>query len=582
MPNSERFRLFWLFFVVLARICLWRQTVRVFFRIKSAGSYQYLQIAQSYRSEGKVRQRILSTLGRLDVLKESGQLDSLLRSGLRLSDTLAVLDAQAAGTAQPVQIRRIGPDLVFGRLWQESGIQSILRELLSKRNFGFEVERAVYLTVLHRLFSPGSDRAAETWRDSCRIPGTQSLELHHLYRAMAWLGENQEELSELDAIPRATKDEIEEQLFDRRRDLFSEVDLVFFDTTSIYFEGQGGESLGQHGFSKDHRPDLRQMVVGLAVDVHGWPICSLLWPGNTTDAKALLPVVQRFRKRFRVKRVSVVADRGMISKGLVAALESEALGCPYILGVRMRSGAVVGDKLLKDSSPWTEVVPEREHAKDPSPLKVKEVKVGGQRYVMCLNEEQKRKDAADREAIVAALRQALKQGTDKGLIGNKGYRKYVKTPAEKAFVVDEQKIQEEARYDGLWALQTNMDLETEMVARTYKHLWTVEDLFRTMKSALATRPIYHKLDATIRGHVFCSFLALRLRRELEGRLETLGKVWEWAEILRGLDQLSEVTLAFQGRKFLMRSELKGHASQAVRAAGVALPPPMREAPPDNP
>jgi hypothetical protein len=553
----------------------------VFFRIKSTGSYQYLQIAQSYRSQGKVRQRILSTLGRLDVLKESGQLDSLLRSGLRLTDTLAVLDAQAAGTAQPVEILRIGPDLVFGRLWQESGIQSILRGLLSNRNFGFDVERAVYLTVLHRLFSPGSDRAAETWRDSYRIPGTQSLELHHFYRAMAWLGENQEELSELDAVPRTTKDEIEEQLFDRRRDLFSEVDLVFFDTTSIYFEGQGGESLGQHGFSKDHRPDLRQMVVGLAVDVYGWPICSLLWPGNTTDAKALLPVVQRFQKRFRVKRVSVVADRGMISKALVAALESEALGCPYILGVRMRSAAVVGEKLLKDSSPWTEVVPEREHAKDPSPLKVKEVRVEGQRYVVCLNEEQKRKDAADREAIVAALREALKKGTDKGLIGNKGYRKYVKTPAEKAFVVDEQKIKEEARYDGLWALRTNMDLETEMVARTYKHLWTVEDLFRTMKSALATRPIYHKLDATIRGHVFCSFLALRLRRELEGRLEKLGKEWEWGEILRGLDQLSEVTLAFQGKKFLMRSELKGHASQAVRAAGVALPPPMREAPPEN-
>jgi len=554
----------------------------VFFRVKSAGSYQYLQIAQSYRSEGKVRQRILSTLGRLDLLQQSGQLDSLLRSGLRLTDTLAVLDAQAAGTAQPVQILRIGPDLVFGRLWQESGIQSILGGLLSKRHFGFEVERAIYLTVLHRLFSPGSDRAAETWRDAYRIAGTQPLELHHLYRAMAWLGETQEESSELEGIPRTTKDEIEEQLFDRRRDLFSEVDLVFFDTTSIYFEGQGGESLGQHGFSKDHRPDLRQLVVGLAVDVQGWPICSLLWPGNTTDAKALLPVVQRFQKRFRVRRVSVVADRGMISKGLVAALESEALGCPYILGVRMRSAAVVGEKLLKDSSPWTEVVPEREHAKDPSPLKVKEVRVDGRRYVMCLNEEQKRKDAADREAIVASLRETLKQGTDKGLIGNKGYRKYVKTPAQKAFEVDEQKIQQEARYDGLWALQTNMDLETEMVARTYKHLWTVEDLFRTMKSALATRPIYHKRDATIRGHVFCSFLALRLRRELESRLEMLGKPWEWAEILRGLDQLSEVTLAFQGKKFLMRSELKGHASQAVRAAGVALPPPMREAPPDDP
>ena len=553
----------------------------MFFRVKSAGSYQYLQIAESYRCEGKVRQRILSTLGRLDVLQESGRLESLLRSGLRLCDNIAVLDAHAAGKAKPVQILRIGPDLVFGRLWRESGIQSILGGLLSQRSFGFEVERAVYLTVLHRLFSPGSDRAAETWRDSYRIPGTESLELHHFYRAMAWLGETLDQESELTGIPRTNKDEIEEQLFDHRRDLFSEVDLVFFDTTSIYFEGQGGQSLGQYGFSKDHRPDLRQMVVGLALDVHGWPICSLLWPGNSTDAKALLPVVQRFQKRFRVKRVSVVADRGMISQELIAALESEAIGCQYILGVRMRSSAVVRDQLLKDSSPWIELEPERTYSTDPSPLQVKEVKVAGQRYVLCLNEEQKRKDAADRDAIVAALRDTLRKGTDKSLIGNKGYRKYVRTPAEKAFEIDEEKIKAEAKYDGLWALKTNMDMETELVARTYKRLWTVEDLFRTMKSVLATRPIYHKRDETIRGHVFCSFLALRLRRELEGRLEQSGKAWEWAEVIRGLDNLSEVTLAFQGKKFLMRSELTGHATQAVRAAGVALPPPMREAPPNE-
>jgi hypothetical protein len=152
----------------------------------------------------------------------------------------------------------------------------------------------------------------------------------------------------------------------------------------------------------------------LGAHVHGWPICSLLWPGNTTDAKSLLPVVQRFRKRFRVQRVAVVADRGMISKAVVEALESEELGCPYILGVRMRSAAMVGDSLLKDSSPWTEVVPEREHAKDFSPLKVKEVRVDGRRYVMCLNEEQQRKDAADREAIVASLRQGSNRARTRG------------------------------------------------------------------------------------------------------------------------------------------------------------------------
>lgn len=548
----------------------------MFFRVKSTGSYQYLQVAQSFRDGGKVRQRILATLGRLDVLKASGQLDSLLSSGLRFSESLAVLDAHAAGKTEPVQIRRTGPDLVFGRLWKEAGIPSVLRELLDGRHFEFDVERAVYLTVLHRLFNPGSDRAAEAWREDYRIPGAEALELHHLYRAMAWLGEEREEAGELEGVPRTTKDEIEERLFERRRDLFSEVDLVFFDTTSIYFEGRGGQDLGRFGFSKDHRPDRRQMVVGLALDIHGWPLCSLLWPGNTTDAKAVMPLVRRFRSRFRVQRVSVVADRGMISQELVAALESEALGCQYILGVRMRHSAEVEGKVLQAAGDWMELNPERQHSGDPSPLKVKEVRVDGRRYVVCLNEEQKRKDAADRMAIVAALRTQLEAGGDKSLIGNKGYRKYVRKPARTAFKIDEAKVEAEAKYDGLWVLRTNMDLETELVAATYKQLWKVEDLFRTMKSTLSTRPIYHKLDETIRGHVFCSFLALLMRRDLERRLERQEKPWEWGQILRGLDKLSEVLLSFQSKKYLLRSELNAHASLAVRAAGVAIPAPLRE------
>jgi transposase len=398
---------------------------------------------------------------------------------------------------------------------------------------------------------------------------------------MAWLGESTGESSELPTAQRRIKDQIEEQLFDRNRDLFSEIDLVFFDTTSIYFEGEGGATLGQRGFSKDHRPDLKQMIVGLAVDIHGWPICSLMWPGNTTDAKSVIPLVQRFQNRFRVKRVSVVADRGMIGKELIAALESEALGCQYILGVRMRSTGEVEEKVLRDQSPWLEVQPERERAKDPSPLKVKEVRVEGRRYVVCLNEEQRRKDAADRAAIVAALREQLAKGGEKSLIGNKGYRKFVKTAAPDAFTVDEAKIDADAIYDGHWVLRTNMDLEPELVALSYKHLWTVEDLFRTMKTALASRPIYHKRDETILGHVFCSFLALRLRRELETRLTKLGKNWEWGEILRGLDNLSEVTLSFRQKEYALRAELTGLAGLALRAAGVALPQTLRELPPSE-
>jgi hypothetical protein len=549
----------------------------MYFRVKRTGGYAYLQIVESFRERGQVRQHVLSTLGRLDLLQGSGQLEALMRSGLRFCEKLAVIDAHAAGQTEPVRVQRVGPDLVFGQLWGALRLGTIIKRALESRRYEFDVERAVYLTVIHRLFAAGSDRAAERWRQAYRLPGTEALELHHLYRAMAFLGEALKDQPGIRVLntPRCTKDWIEEELFEQRRDLFSEIDLVFFDTTSLYFEGEGGQAIGEYGKSKDHRPDLKQMVVGLALDLHGWPLCCELWPGNTADVTTLLPVVTRLRQRFRVRRVSLVADRGMISATTIAALESEELDCDYILGARMRSVKEIRQRVLADRGRYQEITPERTTSKDPSPLKVKEVTLEGRRYIVCLNEEQRRKDAADRQAIVEHLRQQLKRG-DKDLIGNKGYRKYLQVTKGEHFTIDEEKIKEEVRYDGKWVLQTNLADEPEIIALAYKELWMVEDMFRTMKSILETRPIYHKRDETIRGHVFCSFLALLLRRALEQRLEEKGEGWEWAEILRGLDNLQEIEARFRGRRFVLRSQVLGQAHKAFRAAGVALPPTLRE------
>ena len=547
----------------------------MFFRIKRTGPYQYLQVVRSYREGGKVHQQVVATLGRFDILQNSGELDALLRSGLRFSEKLVVLDAHAAGETEAVAVRHIGPDLVFGRLWQQSGIPEAIRDLLAGRKFEFDLERAIYLTVLHRLFVSGSDRSAERWREQYRIAGTESLELHHLYRAMAFLGEALEEPWTLGS-PRCVKDAIEESLFESRRDLFSEVDLVFFDTTSIYFEGQGGETLGQFGHSKDHRPDLRQMIVGFALDAEGCPLCCEMWPGNTTDVTTLLPVVERLKKRFRVREVCIVADRGMICEATVQALEAAEPPVRYILGARMRRQKEVSEEVLRSHGVWTEITPERKRAKDPSPLKVREVKVHGHRYLLCLNEEERRKDAADRVAIVASLREHLKQGA-KSLVGNKGYRRYLAMEGQGHFAIDEKRVEDDARFDGLWVLRTNTDYEAEIVASTYKTLWTVEALIRTTKTIMETRPIWHKCDETIRGHVFCSFLALRLKVELERRLATTSERWEWNEILRGLDNLHEVEAVFRGHRFIMRSQLVAEAHKALRAAGVAVPPTIRKA-----
>jgi Transposase DDE domain len=549
----------------------------MFFRTKPAGSYRYLQIVHSVREGKKVRQQVIATLGRLDLLEASGQLERLMRSGLRHCQSFAVIDAHAAGEIQPVAIRRIGPDLVFARLWKESGIQEVLRSVLKARQYEFDLERAIYLTVLHRLFASGSDRAAERWREDYLIPGTEGLELHHLYRAMAFLGDSIEQLEKPTGALRCNKDLIEEALFERRRDLFTEVELVFFDTTSLYFEGRGGESIGQRGHNKDHRPDLKQMVVGMAVDVEGRPICCEMWPGNTADVTTFLPIVKRMRERFRIREITVVADRGMVSQATLDAFENSDPPVRYIVGVRMRRQKEVSLSVLGSRAHWFESVPERSKAKDPAPLKIKEVWVEDRRYVVCLNEEERRKDAHDREAIVAHLKEQLRGG-DKSLVGNKGYRRYLKVEGSGHFVIDEKQLKAEERYDGLWVLRTNTVYNAETVAHVYKALWTVEDIVRTAKSILETRPIYHKCNETIRGHVFCSFLALLLKTELERRMKFADFQCEWAQVLRGLEALQQVEATFQDKRFLIRSQLTGEASAALRATGVGAPPTLRELP----
>ena len=541
----------------------------MYFRRKQSQGRIYLQIVESHRTGDQVRQRVIATLGRLDELEASGQLDRLLRSGARFVQQAMVLDAARTGDAPAIAVRRIGPTLLFERLWQETGCQSVITALARARGHRFALERAVFLTVLHRLMRGGSDLAADRWREDYRITGTDDLDLHHLYRAMAWLGEelgSDQQNGATPFAPRCTKDLIEEQLFAHRRDLFSRLDLVFMDTTSLYFEGLGGQSIGQHGYSKDHRPDLRQMILAVLIDGDGRPVCSEMWPGNTADVTSLVPVIDRLRQRFAIGRVCIVADRGMISAETIATLE--ARGLLYILGVRERTDKLVREVVLSDAAPFVPLVIEK-RGRD-TEYGAKAVTLGGARYIVCINHQEAAKDAAERAAILAALERQLRRG-DKTLVGNTGYRRFLKTAGKDHFTIDRAKAADDARFDGVFVLRTNTDLSPLAAMLRYKQLCTVEHSFRTAKHLLATRPIFHKLDETIRGHVFCSFLALVLKAELDARIAALGQNGSWPAIIADLEALTETEVEQDGRRFLLRSAPKLAASLALRAAGVALP-----------
>lgn len=278
-------------------------------------------------------------------------------------------------------------------------------------------------------------------------------------------------------------------------------------------------------------------------------------------------MLDRLRRRFAIGRICVVADRGMISAETVAELEARKL--LYLLGTRERTDKVVRDVVLADTAPCVPLtIARRDHEID---YEAKAVTVGGRRYILCRNHQEAETDAAARDAILANLKHQLARG-DKALVGNTGFRRFLKTEGHGHFAIDPAKAEQDASFDGVFVLRTNTDLDPLAAMQRYKQLWTVEAAFRTAKHLLATRPIFHKVDETIRGHVFCSFLALVLKSELEQRIAELGRDGSWSEIRADLDSLTETEIVHDGRRFLVRSAPRPAASLAVRAAGVALPP----------
>ena len=349
----------------------------MFVRVKKIGAYEYLYLVENAREGGRHVQRVVKVLGRKDEVEATGMLDGLIASAARHSRRSIVLSSFYRGELAELRRVSIGPDMMFGRLWAETGCRDVLAGLLAERRFGCDVERAVYLTVLHRLMVSGSDRHASEWRHAFRVPGAEGLDLDHAYKAMAWLGE-------VDASGRSTAEAIEEALYRHRQPLLGEVSIAFFDTTTLWFEGAGGESLGQRGHSKDYRGHLKQVALGIVLDGEDRPIASFLLPGNTADVTLLLPVVRRLRERFGIARACIVADRGMISAETIAALEAEQI--EYILGARERATREVSELVLRDDGVSVPLIIPRQ--KGATELAIKQVSIAGRRYVVCRNEEE--------------------------------------------------------------------------------------------------------------------------------------------------------------------------------------------------
>lgn len=514
---------------------------------KDGSKRVYLQIVRNVWENNKSHQKVVCTLGRLKDLKE-GRIDSLLKGLARFSEKLQVLEVSTELLAK--EDKEYGAPLVFRKLFEELDLSEILQSYLSSHNHLFNVKGAIFAMVLNRILAPSSKLRVYEWLEEVYDPCLQDLELQHLYRALDFLDLH--------------KEGIEESLFEKVKNLFNlTLDVVFYDTTSIYFEGEGPEPLAKKGFSRDNHPEDNQVVIGILMTGEGIPIACEIFPGNMHDSKTLKRALSSLSHRFRIRRIILVADRGMVSEENLSLIEKE--GYEYIVGVKMRRLKRVKDKVLSTRGRYQRLEDN---------LKVKEVKLEDGRYIICSNPLEAEKDKKDREEIINNLKQKIRTGSLARVLTGDAKR-FCKIQT-KEILINTEKIQSEARYDGKYVLQTSTDLSREEVARAYKSLWMIEHAFRDLKDIFKIRPIFHWTPSRVRGHIFVCFLAFLLTVSLQRKLSEMKITESVWKVIRDLRKVKAIKLLIKDKAYLVRTELQGFAHRAFRVAGAPIPPRVQE------
>ena len=534
----------------------------MYFRIKKQKSKEgkvreYLCVAKSERQGKLVKQRTLVNLGRLDQLKESGNLNRLADKLNELVGRQMLVDLTQDIT--PGWSKHFGVVQAFKGVWKKLDISRVLlkEEEISGKEFSFH--EAIQAMVINRLVKPSSKLETWRWKDRVFEPAWEGLNLQHFYRAMDYL--------------LLRKDAIEEALLKRSGDLFgNQVDLVLFDTTTIKYWGEASDSiLLKHGYSKEKRMDLRQIIIGVLMTKEGFPLAHEVWEGNQSDIKSLKAIVSRLRDRFQINRVVIVCDRGMVSDKSLR--EIEAAGYEYIVGVRMRSLDASRKNVLL-SMPGFEPVKEN--------LWVKEQKLEGRRYLVCYNPAEAEYQAKQREYFKAIIEKKVEDYSFKDWIVKNGYRKYIHLEGKDFQIkMDYERLEEEPIYDGKWVLLTNSPYSSRECALYYKSLSQVEQGFRTLKKEIQTGPIYHWTTRRIQGHVFICFLALVVKVAFNKALQALTPGAVCSEVIQALKDVKAMKFKVKDRVLIMRAELPELAPLGFQAAGIRIPGKILYLSPEN-
>lgn len=540
---------------------------RVARKNKNGSTTAYLQLAHNeWDPESKyAKAKVIYSFGREDEV-DRAVLERLVQSISRFLTPEAALQAQSAiGETAGFRFqssKRLGGAWMLNQLWSQIGLDSILKTLFSKRKHQ-AMERLIFSMVANRALSPSSKLAMEDWvRDDVYLPGIPEVQSQQLYRAM----------DELLAV----QTELEHQAYCAVSDLLNlEVDLLYFDTTSSYFEVDpfdtpDNDVFRKAGFSKDKRPDLVQVVIGLAVTREGIPIRSWVWPGNTSDM-SVVDEVKKDLVGWKLGRVISVMDRGFSSEENLRTLQRT--GGHYIVGEKMHSGKEATEAAMSRKGRYHHV---REN------LQVKEILVGDgegrKRFVLVYNPKEAERDRARREEHIKKLEEQLEQlkQLDQQAHTKAACRlrshptsgKFIRQLKNGALKLDKQAVRDAEKYDGKYLIRTSDDtISAEDVALGYKQLVDVEDAFRTLKTTLELRPMFHRLEDRIRAHIIVSWLALLLVRIIEVKTKQ-----SWSSLRKELDRIHLGHFSSNNGDVYQSTELTAEQRKTFAALGIEAPP----------
>lgn len=529
-------------------------------RVRSGqGTLTYVQLVENYRRDGKVRQKVLLTVGREDQLPP-GRVDEIVGALKDWTERAVVLES--VEELSLASGRSFGGVHVLERLWDELALDRILARLLKRRAYTSDVTAAIRAMVFNRCLDPHSKLGTLEWaQGDAWLPDTEGMGPQNLYRALDFLVEH--------------KETVEKALYAHMTDLFClDVSLVFYDTTLVNVSSEP-EADEERQLVQYSRKKTSQFLLALALSRDGLPFAHEVLPGNTTDVVTVKTAIDKLRRQFGVRQVMFVGDRGTVSEENLKWLRSQDVH--YIVGAPMRRTKEVRDSVLGTAGRYQQLEEN---------LHVKEVEVEGRRYVICLNPEEAVRDLKTRESIVAYLEEALKDPPGPGtkeaaaLFCHPVYGRYLCRLPDGTLKLDRTRLKAEARYDGKYVLHTSHpELTREEVARAYRQLMMVERSFRSLKSLEELAPVYHWKDRRIKGHVFVCVLAHLLERVMERRLAQGGVQGLTASrALRILSRVQLVPVQIRDHRWLVRTDLSPDAAAIFNALHYRVPPKIQPLP----